>query len=63
MVDYIEYEVRVFADGSRHWLSNDERHRQDGPAIEWADGTKEWWLYDEQVTEQDFVRKINAGEY
>jgi len=19
-------------------------HREDGPAIEWADGSKEWWI-------------------
>jgi hypothetical protein len=23
---------------------NDQRHRTDGPAIEFADGSKEWWL-------------------
>ena len=22
-------------------------HREDGPACEWADGTKEWWLNDQ----------------
>lgn len=28
------------------WQYNEKGqfHREDGPAIEWADGTKEWWL-------------------
>jgi hypothetical protein len=26
------------------WFLNDELHRTDGPAIEQADGSKQWWL-------------------
>ena len=28
------------------WYYNEQnqRHREDGPAIEWANGTKEWWV-------------------
>ena len=26
------------------WRLNDKRHREDGPACEYAHGTKEWWL-------------------
>ena len=28
----------------RVWYLNGERHREDGPAIEWADGDREWWV-------------------
>ena len=27
----------------KHWYKNDKRHREDGPAIEDADGSKEWY--------------------
>ena len=30
--------------GGKSWYLNGQRHREDGPAIEWEDGTKEWWL-------------------
>ena len=30
--------------GSKHWWLNGELHREDGPALEWADGTKQWHL-------------------
>jgi hypothetical protein len=32
------------------------RHRDDGPAIEYADGRKEYWLNDERVTPEEFLR-------
>jgi hypothetical protein len=32
--------------GDKCWYLNGKRHREDGPAEEWADGTKcwYWWL-------------------
>lgn len=31
--------------GHRFWYNQDDQlHREDGPAIEYANGTKEWWL-------------------
>ncbi len=28
----------------RYRNSQDELHRQHGPAVEWVDGTRRWWL-------------------
>ncbi len=28
----------------RHYIKGDKLHREDGPAIEWSNGTKEWWF-------------------
>ena len=46
MSDYIEYKVRVYKDGTKEWrwYLNDELHREDGPAMEHANGANEWWL-------------------
>ena len=41
----IEYTVRVCDNGDNFWYLNDKRHREDGPAIEWADGTTHWLLH------------------
>jgi hypothetical protein len=30
--------------GTKRWLLNGKRHREDGPAVEWADGDKHWFL-------------------
>jgi hypothetical protein len=30
--------------GDKFWYLNGNRHREDGPAIEYADGTKRWYL-------------------
>jgi len=31
--------------GNIEWFLNGKHHREDGPALEWADGDKEWWLH------------------
>jgi hypothetical protein len=31
------------------WWLNGKRHREDGPAIEYADGTKYWYINDIQL--------------
>ena len=40
----IEYNVKVWPNGTKAWSLNGKRHREDGPAIECANGTKEWRL-------------------
>jgi hypothetical protein len=37
-------ELKISPDGSREWCLNGKLHRQDGPAIERANGYREWWL-------------------
>jgi len=36
------YEVKVYSDGTRYWRQNGQRHRLDGPAVEFVDGTRFW---------------------
>ena len=40
---------------------NGKYHRTDGPAIEWADGTKDWFLNDVELTEAEFVAKTKKS--
>ena len=35
---------------------NGKLHREDGPAIEYANGYKSWYLNDEEVTEEEHKR-------
>ena len=30
--------------GNKEWYLNGDLHREDGPAVEWANGDKMWWL-------------------
>ena len=41
--------------GNRFWQINDLKHREDGPAVEWANGSKWWYLEDERVEPEDVV--------
>ena len=36
--------IEINDDGDIFHMSGFLFHREDGPAIEWADGTKEWWV-------------------
>ena len=45
----IEYNVRVYTNGTKSWYLNGKRHRKDGPAYEGADGTKEWYLNGKEI--------------
>jgi hypothetical protein len=44
MTDYIEYEVKVYSNGTQYWYFDDKLHRENGPAIEYANGNKYWYL-------------------
>lgn len=40
----VNHELHVDLDGTRLWLFNNNTHREDGPAVEYPDGSEEWWL-------------------
>ena len=54
------YTVKVFEDGSKVWLLNGERHREDGPAIEFSSGTKAWYLNGEKLTKKEHMRRTSG---
>ena len=49
----IEYTVKVYDSGDKFWCLDGKLHREDGPAVEWADGYKSWYLNDKRVTEEE----------
>ncbi len=52
------YRVEVDDNGDKRWFLNNELHREDGPAIELADGTKMWWLNNELLTKTEWRKQI-----
>ena len=36
--------MHLEADGCKVWYKNNELHREDGPAIEWKNGDKNYYL-------------------
>ena len=37
--------MTIDEEGTRHWRNEaGQLHREDGPAVEWANGTKHWYL-------------------
>ena len=35
----------------REWWIKGDRHREDGPAVEWENSVKEWWVDGRQIEE------------
>mgnify|MGYP000359680500 CR=1 FL=1 len=47
--------IHIEEDGAKLYYSDREmhtHHREDGPAVEWASGDKEWWI-DDQLHRED----------
>jgi hypothetical protein len=55
----IEYTVEVYPHGDKCWYLNGKLHREDGPAIEYANGYKSWWLNDKKLTEEEHKKAMN----
>ena len=51
---------RVNRFGDKAWYLNGKRHRVNGPALEYADGTKEWWYLNGKIySESAYWKEIN----
>jgi len=48
-LDVLKTDIVVDSMGTRRWFLNGELHRVDGPAIEFANGSKEWWINGERL--------------
>jgi len=47
--------------GSKRWkLPNGNLHREDGPAIEYGSGDKEWWVNGIEYSEQEYKAEMRS---
>lgn len=66
----LEYRVKMQGNGDKYWYLKDKitpveyaggsdgkLHREDGPAVEWADGALEWYLHGKKLTEYEHERE------
>lgn len=44
--------------GIKGWFLNCELHRENGPALEWSEGDKEWYLNDKYYTESAYKAEL-----
>jgi len=53
-----KYTIIKWYGGDIWWELNDERHREEGPAVEYQDGKKAWYLEGEKYTEEDWKQEM-----
>ena len=46
----------------RHYNAASQLHCEEGPAVEWPDGSKQWWLNGKRYTKQKYLAKIKTLE-
>ena len=50
--------IRYYSSGSKYWFNqNGQYHRLNGPAAEYSNGYKEWWIEGKAYTEQQFNKE------
>ena len=47
-----------YNNGNVCWLCNGKKHRIDGPACENINGSKEWWVDGEMISEEEYNKKF-----
>ena len=51
----------IHSNGTKAWYNLGKRHREDGPAVEYADGNKDWFYHGVHVdcsSQEEFERLI-----
>ena len=57
----MESKLTIDGDGTKRWLlPNGLGHRGDGPAIEWNNGEKYWYLNGVEYTEREYRCKMRS---
>ena len=59
--DALKHRVEVDQHGTRRYFnsSNNQLHRENGPAIEYADGSVLWYLHGKQYSKTRFYQQLN----
>ena len=47
-----------YHNGNVRWSCNGKNHRTDGAAVENTDGSKEWWVDGEIMSEEEFKKRF-----
>jgi len=55
-------EMKVDSDETKRWFLNGKLHREDGPAVEWPNGTKFWCLNGKLVSWKEVFRQAKNPE-
>ena len=48
------YTVNISDSGCKSWFLGGKLHREDGPAVEYSNGDKHWYINDKQLSQAEF---------
>jgi hypothetical protein len=56
------HSINIYPDGTIERYRDSKLHHTTGPAVERSDGTKEWWVNGEQITEEEFNKRLTLPQ-
>ena len=51
-------EIEIWADGTQSWWLNGKQHREDGPAVMYANGFQRWYQNDKWLSETEHTAAV-----
>ena len=62
-MNYTIYTVKVSEGGTKYWLNEKgQRHNEHGPAIEYADGSKSYYVNGKYYSHEAWKRKVEKSK-
>jgi hypothetical protein len=52
---------KIDASGNKLWFQHDNIHRDDGPAVEYANGSNEWYLHNKCLPFDEWIDKVDMS--
>ena len=62
----MKYDIRIDLYGNKHYYVNNNLHREEGPACEYANGNKRWYLnhkcygYNNDFTDESWKKFVKT---
>ncbi len=50
--------MAIYSDGTKVWLKDGEKHRENGPAVELVSGKNYWYLNGYQYAEEEYYSRL-----
>jgi len=54
--------LKIDSNGTKRWYLNNQLHRTDGPAIEYYNGYKYWFLNNISLSQEEYLQRIRNNK-
>ena len=55
--------LKIDSNGTKRWYLNNQLHRTDGPAVEYYNGYKYWYINGVGLSEKEYLKTIRKKKF